>query len=83
MGSSLRSFRADDRSAVLELSRHALQQPAEQVGNPLWNTREELESELADWEVDPAETLLVDDLAETLADLLRPEEGAPALRSPR
>ena len=30
-----------------------------------------------------AETLLVDDLAETLADLLRPEEAAPALRSPR
>ena len=30
-----------------------------------------------------AETLLVDDLAETLADLLRPEEATPALRSPR
>ncbi len=61
MGSSLRSFRADDRAAVLELSRHALQRPSEQVGNPLWNTREELESELADWEVDPAETLLVEE----------------------
>jgi ribosomal protein S18 acetylase RimI-like enzyme len=61
VGSSLRSFRAEDRSAVLELSRHALQHPAEQVGNPLWNTREELESELADWEVDPAETLLVEE----------------------
>jgi hypothetical protein len=30
-----------------------------------------------------AETLLVDDLAETLADLLRQEEAAPALRFPR
>jgi ribosomal protein S18 acetylase RimI-like enzyme len=58
---SLRNFRSDDRSAVLELSRHALQRPAEQVGNPLWNTRDELESELADWEVDPAETLLVEE----------------------
>jgi ribosomal protein S18 acetylase RimI-like enzyme len=59
--SSLRSFRPADRPAVLELSRHALQRPAEQVGNPLWNTREELESELADWDVDPAETLLVEE----------------------
>jgi hypothetical protein len=30
-----------------------------------------------------AETLLVDDLAETLADLLQQEEPAPALHSPR
>lgn len=58
---SLRSFRPADHPAVLELSRHALQRPAEQVGNPLWNTREELESELADWDVDPAETLLVEE----------------------
>ena len=61
MASSLRNFRTDDRSAVLELSRHALQRPAEQVGNPLWKTRDELESELADWDIDPAETLLVDE----------------------
>jgi ribosomal protein S18 acetylase RimI-like enzyme len=61
VASSLRNFRSNDRSAVLELSRHALQRPAEQVGNPLWNTRDELESELADWEVDPAETLLVEE----------------------
>jgi ribosomal protein S18 acetylase RimI-like enzyme len=59
--STLRSFRPADRPAVLELSRHALQRPAEQVGNPLWNTREELESELAAWDVDPAETLLVEE----------------------
>jgi ribosomal protein S18 acetylase RimI-like enzyme len=59
--STLRSFRPADRPAVLELSRHALQRPTEQVGNPLWNTREELESELADWNVDPGETLLVEE----------------------
>jgi ribosomal protein S18 acetylase RimI-like enzyme len=59
--SNLRSFKPADRPAVLELSRHALQRPAEQVGNPLWNTREELESELADWNVDPGETLLVEE----------------------
>jgi ribosomal protein S18 acetylase RimI-like enzyme len=61
VATSLRNFRTDDRSAVLELSRHALQQPAEQVGNPLWKTRDELESELADWDIDPAETLLVEE----------------------
>lgn len=61
MASSLRSFRTEDRPAVLDLSRHALQRPGEQVGNPLWTTRDELDSELSDWEVDPAETLLVDE----------------------
>lgn len=61
MASSLRSFRADDRPAVLHLSRHALQRPAEQVGNPLWTTPDELESELSDWDDDPAETLLVEE----------------------
>lgn len=61
MANNLRSFRTDDRPAVLDLSRHALQRPAEQVGNPLWTTRDELESELSDWEVDPAETLLVEE----------------------
>jgi ribosomal protein S18 acetylase RimI-like enzyme len=61
VASSLRSFRAEDRPAVLDLSRHALQRPAEQVGNPLWTTRDELDSELSDWDVDPAETLLVEE----------------------
>jgi ribosomal protein S18 acetylase RimI-like enzyme len=61
VASSLRSFRTEDRPAVLDLSRHALQRPGEQVGNPLWTTRDELDSELSDWEVDPAETLLVDE----------------------
>jgi ribosomal protein S18 acetylase RimI-like enzyme len=62
VGSSLRSFAPQDRAAVLELSRHALQRPQEQVGNPLWTTAEELESELSDWEVPPEETLLVDEI---------------------
>jgi ribosomal protein S18 acetylase RimI-like enzyme len=61
VASSLRSFRAEDRPAVLELSRHALQRPREQVGNPIWTTEEELVSELSDWEADPAETLMVDE----------------------
>jgi ribosomal protein S18 acetylase RimI-like enzyme len=39
-----------------------MQKPQEQVGNPLWTTAEELESELSDWEVPPEETLLVDEI---------------------
>jgi ribosomal protein S18 acetylase RimI-like enzyme len=62
VGSSLRSFAPGDRAAVLELSRHALQKPQEQVGNPLWTTAEELESELSDWDVPPEETLFVDEI---------------------
>jgi ribosomal protein S18 acetylase RimI-like enzyme len=61
VASSLRNFRTEDRPAVLDLSRHALQRPGEQVGNPLWTTRDELDSELSDWDVDPAETLLVEE----------------------
>lgn len=61
MANSLRSFTRDDSSAVLELSRRALNRPEEQVGNPLWATRDELESELSAWDVDPADTLLVEE----------------------
>jgi ribosomal protein S18 acetylase RimI-like enzyme len=56
---SLRSFREGDRDAVLALSRHALLHPEEQVGHPLWSTRDELDSELASWEPAPEETLRV------------------------
>jgi ribosomal protein S18 acetylase RimI-like enzyme len=62
VGSSLRNFGPQDRSAVLELSRRALQKPQEQVGNPLWTTAEELESELSNWEIPPEETLVVDEV---------------------
>lgn len=62
MGNSLRSFGPQDHAAVVELSRHALQRPQEQVGNPLWTTAEELESELSDWDVAPEETLLVEEV---------------------
>lgn len=62
MGSSLRSFRREDREEVLGLSRRALNRPAEQVGNPLWATRDELESELSDWDFPPEETLFVQEL---------------------
>jgi lipoprotein-anchoring transpeptidase ErfK/SrfK len=53
VASSLRSLAREDRDAVLELSRRALNRPAEQVGNPLWATRDELESELSDWSPPP------------------------------
>lgn len=62
MGNSLRNYAARDREAVLELSRQALQREREQVGNPLWTTAAELESELSDWEVPPEETLVVDEV---------------------
>lgn len=61
MAGSLRSFAAADRSAVLELSRHALARPSEQVGNPMWETREEMESELSGWDLSPGETLFVEE----------------------
>jgi ribosomal protein S18 acetylase RimI-like enzyme len=61
VASSLRSFRNEDGDEVLELSRRALNRAEEQVGNPLWATREELDSELGDWDVAPEETLLVDE----------------------
>ena len=59
MAASLRSFRGDDTDPVLELSRRALARPEEQVGNPVWTTRDELESEVADWDPPAEETLLV------------------------
>ena len=62
MASSLRSFEPRDHGAVLELSRHAFQRPEEQVGNPLWTTREELESELSDWDEPPGDNLLVEEI---------------------
>jgi ribosomal protein S18 acetylase RimI-like enzyme len=61
VASSLRSFTRGDSGLVLELSRRALGRPDEQVGNPLWSTRDELESELSNWDVPPEETLLVEE----------------------
>ena len=60
VANSLRSFSRDDIPAVLELSRRALTRPEEHVGNPIWSTKDELESELADWDEPPETTLLVD-----------------------
>jgi ribosomal protein S18 acetylase RimI-like enzyme len=59
VAASLRNFVPGDRPAVLELSRRALSRPQEQVGNPVWETREEMESELGGWDRPPEETLLV------------------------
>jgi len=61
VASSLRSFRREDSGEILDLSRRALNRPQEQVGNPLWASRDELDSELSDWDVSPEETLLVDE----------------------
>jgi ribosomal protein S18 acetylase RimI-like enzyme len=60
VANSLRSFSREDIPAVLELSRRAFSRPEEQVGNPLWATLDELESELSDWDQPPESTLLVD-----------------------
>jgi ribosomal protein S18 acetylase RimI-like enzyme len=63
VASSLRSYRREDAPGVLELSRHALKRADKHVGNPLWATLDELESELGDWDIPPEETLLVDEEA--------------------
>lgn len=60
MANSLRSFSREDIPAVLDLSRRAFGRPEEQVGNPLWASLDELESELSDWDHPPESTLLVD-----------------------
>lgn len=59
MAASLRSFRPDDAERVVELSRATLARPEFQVGNPIWTSRDELESELADWDPPPEEMLVV------------------------
>jgi ribosomal protein S18 acetylase RimI-like enzyme len=56
---SLRSYRPSDAERVVELSRITIARPEFQVGNPVWTTTEELESELADWDPPATETLLV------------------------
>ncbi len=56
---NLRSFRTSDTDAVVELSRAAIARPELQVGNPIWTTREELETEVADWDPPATETLCV------------------------
>ena len=59
MDANLRNFRASDADAVVELSRLALARPELQVGNPVWTTRDELETEVGDWDPAAEETLLV------------------------
>ena len=66
MVGSLRSFAREDADAVVELSRLALARPELQVGNPAWATRGDLESEVADWDPPPEETLLVGDQRSTV-----------------
>jgi ribosomal protein S18 acetylase RimI-like enzyme len=59
VGVSLRSFRASDADAVLALSRRVQSREEEQVGTPLWWTREELDAELAGLDRSPEQTLRV------------------------
>lgn len=59
MDASLRSFEASDRAAVLALCRYALARTEEQVGKPLWTSREEVDDDLASWAHPPSETLRV------------------------
>jgi ribosomal protein S18 acetylase RimI-like enzyme len=56
---NLRNFAERDRDDVVALSRHALARPEDHVGNPVWSTREDLETEIADWEPPAEQTLLV------------------------
>jgi ribosomal protein S18 acetylase RimI-like enzyme len=56
---SLRSFRASDADALLALSRRVQSREEEQVGTPLWWTREELDAELSGLERSPEQTLRV------------------------
>ncbi len=59
VGARLRSFEPGDAEALLALSRHAQTRETEQVGTPLWSTREELDAELAGLEPGAEETLRV------------------------
>jgi ribosomal protein S18 acetylase RimI-like enzyme len=59
VAASLRSYTRLDAERVVELSRHALARPDLHVGNPVWSTREELESETAEWQPPAEDSLLV------------------------
>lgn len=59
MDTSLRKFRPEDADQVVALARQAFLRPEEQVGNPVWASRDELDSEVSEWEPPATETLLV------------------------
>ena len=61
MGASLRSYEPGDADAVVELSRISLARPELQVANPVWTTRDDLDTELAAWDPPSEETLFVAD----------------------
>jgi ribosomal protein S18 acetylase RimI-like enzyme len=56
---NLRKFRREDADTVVALALQAYLRPEEQVGNPVWRTRAELESEVSDWDPPATDTLLV------------------------
>ncbi len=43
-----------DAQAVLRLTEYALANADEQLGSPLWQSRPEIEHELATWQISPA-----------------------------
>src|SRR5262249_51709045 len=50
-------YATGDAQAVLRLAQQCAAQPGEQIGAPLWQSRDELTSELATWKVAPARSL--------------------------
>jgi GNAT superfamily N-acetyltransferase len=48
-----------DVQAVLRLTEYALANADEQLGSPLWQSREEIEHELSTWQIPPARSLFV------------------------
>jgi ribosomal protein S18 acetylase RimI-like enzyme len=64
---SLRNFQPSDADVLLELSRRAQTREEEQVGVPLWSTREELDAELGGLSRAAEETLRVADDDGTVA----------------
>ncbi len=57
MAANLRNFAREDAEQVVALSRVTLSRAEFQVGNPIWTTVDELESEIADWDPPAEETL--------------------------
>jgi GNAT superfamily N-acetyltransferase len=52
-------YASSDAQAVLRLAKACIADPEEQIGAPLWLTRDELTRELATWQVPPARSLFV------------------------
>src|SRR3954447_4799065 len=58
-GIRIEPYATSDAQAVLRLAQYCQGQPEEQVGAPLWLSRDELARELATWKMPPARSLFV------------------------